>query len=194
MYDQARHSIRLAWLLAWLMHLSKFPFLVIRCCLFEFCNGAVITHWAFIMAICFWGATFSYKSYHLSDFYRLYISCKNNIGKALNYQTDLSDWYQLYINCKINIEISITLSTRYETIRSINYKTDDGYSCNHAEWVFTGGRGMVVDANPKIARTQNLPPPLDNSTLHFCPPPLKAMHWNFAPLMMYQQCISLKIS
>ena len=55
-------------------------------------------HWAFMMAICFWDseATFSYKS-HLSDCYRLYIGCKNNIGKALNYQTDLSDWYQLYI-------------------------------------------------------------------------------------------------
>ncbi len=56
------------------------------------------------------------------------------MGNALNYQTDLSDCYQLYIRCKINIEISIALSNRYETIRSIFYKTDDGYSCNHAEW------------------------------------------------------------
>ena len=92
------------------------------------------SHWAFMMVICFWEATFSYKSYHLSDCYRLYISCKNNIGKALNYQTDLSDWYQLYISCKIYIEISITLSNRYEPIRSIFYKTDDGHSCNHADW------------------------------------------------------------
>ena len=91
-------------------------------------------HWAFIMAICFWEATFRYKSYHHFDCYQLYISCKNNIGKALNYQTDLSDWYQLYISYKINIEISITLSNRYETIRSINCKTDDGYCCNHAQW------------------------------------------------------------
>ncbi len=64
-------------------------------------------------------ATFGYKSYHLSDCYRLYISCKNNIRKALNYQTDLSYWYQLYISCKINIETPITLSNQYETIRSI---------------------------------------------------------------------------
>ncbi len=70
------------------------------------------------MAICFWEATFSYKSYHLSDCYWLYISCKNNIS------------------CKINIEISITLSNQYETIRSILHKTDDGYSCNHAEWAW----------------------------------------------------------
>ncbi len=89
----------------------------------------------FMVAICFWEATFSYKSYHLSDCYRLHISCKNNIGKAQNNQTDLSDWYQLYISCKINIEISITLSKRYEIFRSIFYKTDDGYSCNHAKWV-----------------------------------------------------------
>ncbi len=88
-----------------------------------------------MMAICFWEETFSYKSYHLSDCYWLYISCKNNIGKALNYQINLSDWFQLYISCKINSEISITLSNRYETIRSLFYKTDDGYSCNHAEWV-----------------------------------------------------------
>ncbi len=53
-----------------------------------------------MMAICFWEATFSYKGYDLSDRYRLYISCKNNIGKALNYQTDLSDWNQLYISGK----------------------------------------------------------------------------------------------
>ncbi len=50
------------------------------------------SHRAFMMAICFWEAIFSYKSYHLSDCYRLYISCK------------------------INIEMSITLSNRYETI------------------------------------------------------------------------------
>ena len=62
------------------------------------------SHWAFMMAICFWEATFSYKSYDLSDCYRLYISCKNNIGKALIYQINLSDWYQLYISCKNNIE------------------------------------------------------------------------------------------
>ena len=87
-----------------------------------------------MMAICFWEATFSYKSYHLSDCYWLYISCKNNIGKASNYQTDLSDWYQLYISWKINNEIiSITLPNRYETIGSIFYRTDDGYSCNHVE-------------------------------------------------------------
>ncbi len=78
-----------------------------------------VSHWAFMMAICFWEATFGYKSYHLSDCYQLYISCKNNIRKALNYQTDLSWWYQLYISCKINIETPITLSNRYETIRSI---------------------------------------------------------------------------
>ena len=36
--------------------------------------------------------------------------CKSN---------DLSDWYQLYISCKINIETPITLSNRYETIRSV---------------------------------------------------------------------------
>ncbi len=36
----------------------------------------------------------------LSDCYRLYISCKINKGKALNYQTDLSNWYQVYISCK----------------------------------------------------------------------------------------------
>ena len=83
-----------------------------------------------MMAVCFWEATFGY---HLSDCYRLYISCKNKIGKALNYQTDLSD--QLYISCKINIEIPITLSNRYETIRSIFFTTDDGYSWNHAKWV-----------------------------------------------------------
>ncbi len=43
------------------------------------------------------------------------ISCiavaKNNIGKALNYQTDLSDLYQLYISCKNNIETAITYPT-----------------------------------------------------------------------------------
>ena len=74
-----------------------------------------------MMAICFWEATFIYKSYHLSDCYQLYmyISCKNNIRKGLNYQIDLSDWYQLYISCEINIETPITLSNRYETIRSI---------------------------------------------------------------------------
>ncbi len=106
--------------------------------LFKICSQCTKhSHWAFITAICFWEATFSYKSYHLSDCYRLYIRCKNNIGKTLNYQTELSDWYQLYISCKIKIEISITLSNRYETIRSINYKTDDGYSCNHAEWVIS---------------------------------------------------------
>ncbi len=84
-----------------------------------------ITHWAFMMAIyiCFWEATFGYKSYHLSDCYQLYISCKNNIRKAWNYQTDLSDLYQLYISCKINIETPITLSNRYETIRSIFFTT-----------------------------------------------------------------------
>ena len=93
------------------------------------------THCAFMMAICFWEATFGYKSYHLSDCYRLYISCKNNIRKALKYQTDLSDWYQLYISCKTNIETPITLSNRYETIsRNIFLTIDDGYSCNHAEW------------------------------------------------------------
>ncbi len=75
-----------------------------------------------MMALCFWEATFGYKS-------------KNNIRKALNYQTDLSDWFQLYISCKINIETPITLSNRYETIRSIFFATDDGYSCNHAELV-----------------------------------------------------------
>ncbi len=57
-------------------------------------------------ALFFWEATFSYKS---SDCYRLYVSCKNNIGKALNYQTYLSDWYQLYISCKNNIETAIQL-------------------------------------------------------------------------------------
>ena len=82
-------------------------------------------HWAFMMAICFWEATFGYKSNHLSDCCRLYISGKNNTGKALNYQTDLSDWYQLFISCKINIETPITLSNRYETIRSIFFTTDD---------------------------------------------------------------------
>ncbi len=30
---------------------------------------AFSSHWAFMMAICFWEATFSYKSYHLSDCY-----------------------------------------------------------------------------------------------------------------------------
>ncbi len=90
--------------------------------------------WTFMMAICFWEATFGYKSYHLSDCYRLYISCKNNIRKTLNYQTELSDWYQLYISCKIKIETPITLSNRYETIRSIYFTTNEGYSCNHAEW------------------------------------------------------------
>ena len=98
-------------------------------------NQWKVTHWAIMMAVCFWEATFGYKSYHFSDCYRLYISCKNNKGKALNYQTDLSDWYQLYISCKINIEIPITLSNWYETIRSIFFMTDDGYSCNHADWV-----------------------------------------------------------
>ena len=44
-----------------------------------------------------YGGNIIYKSYDLSDSYRLYISCKNNIGKALNYQIDLSDWCQLYI-------------------------------------------------------------------------------------------------
>ncbi len=85
-----------------------------------------------MMAKCFWEATFSY----LSDCIRLYISCKNNIGKVLNYQVDLSDWYQLYISYKISIETPITLSNRYEMIRSIYIfnKTADGYSCNHAEW------------------------------------------------------------
>ncbi len=57
-----------------------------------------------MMAICFWEATFSYKSYDLSDCYRLYISWKNNIGKALNYQTDLSDWYQLCISYKLTLK------------------------------------------------------------------------------------------
>ncbi len=47
-----------------------------------------------MMAICFWEATFSYQSYDLSGCFRLYISCKNNIGKALNYQSHLCDWYQ----------------------------------------------------------------------------------------------------
>ncbi len=103
-------------------------------------------------AICFWEATFSYKSYHLSDCYRLYISCKNNIGKALDYQANLSDWYQLDISCKINIEISITLSNRYETIRSIFYKTDDGYSCNHAEWVVT----TWVDGKPYLLTSRSI--------------------------------------
>ncbi len=64
-------------------------------------------HWAFMIAICFWEASFSYKSYDLSYCYRLYISSKNNIGKALNYHADLSDLYQLYISCKNNIETSI---------------------------------------------------------------------------------------
>ncbi len=76
-------------------------------------------HWAFIMAICFWEATFGYKSYHLSDCYRLYISCKNNIGKALNYQTDLSDWYQLNISCKIKVLVN-TLTLKYPLL----YPTD----------------------------------------------------------------------
>ncbi len=101
------------------------------------------THWALMMVICFWEATFSYKSNDLSDCYRLYISCKNNIGKDLNYQTDLSDWYQLYISCKINIETPITLYNRYETIRSIFYKTADGYICNHAEWACVHSLGSV---------------------------------------------------
>ncbi len=97
------------------------------------------------MAICFWEATFGCKRYHLSDCYRLYNSCKNNIRNPLNYQIDLSDWYQLYIGCKINIETPITLSNRYETIRRIFFTTDDGYSCNHAEWVGqTNFRGGVV--------------------------------------------------
>ncbi len=43
--------------------------------------------------------------------YWLYISCKNNIGKALHYQTDLSDSYQLYIICKNNIETAIPYPT-----------------------------------------------------------------------------------
>ncbi len=46
-----------------------------------------------------WEATFSYKSYDLSDCNRLYISCKKQYI-ALNYRTNLSDWYQLYISCK----------------------------------------------------------------------------------------------
>ncbi len=108
-----------------------------------------------MMAICFWEATFDYKSYHLSDCYRLYISisCKNNIRKALKYQIDLSDWYQLYISCKINIETPITLSNRYE--RSIFFMTDDGYSCNHAEWEshhakvnLLGNCGEIEDSVP----------------------------------------------
>ena len=64
--------------------------------------------------ICFWEATFSYKSNDLSDCYQLYISCKNNIGKALNYQTNLSDWYQLSIHAiswKNNIETAIPYPT-----------------------------------------------------------------------------------
>ncbi len=35
--------------------------------------------------------------------------------------------------------------------------------------IYGGGAG----ANPKIARTQNLPPPLDNRALKICPPPRK---------------------
>ncbi len=67
-------------------------------------SPGAVPNWAFMMAICFWEGTLSYKGYDLSDCYRLYISCRNNIGKALNYQTDLSDWYRLYISCKNNIE------------------------------------------------------------------------------------------
>ena len=41
-----------------------------------------------MMAICFWEATFGYKSYHLSDCYWLYISCKNNIGQGWKLQNN----------------------------------------------------------------------------------------------------------
>ncbi len=39
----------------------------------ELFEEQLLSHWAFMMAICFWEATFGYKSYHLSDCYRLYI-------------------------------------------------------------------------------------------------------------------------
>ena len=101
---------------------------------FNRCSLVGTTHWAFMMAICFCEATFSYKSYDLSDSYRLYISFKNNIGKALNCHTNLSDWYQLYISCKNNIETAITYPTDMKPWEAyfIRLLTD---SCNHAEWV-----------------------------------------------------------
>ncbi len=42
-----------------------------------------------MMAICFWEATFNYKSYDLSDWYQFYISCKNNIETAITYPTNM---------------------------------------------------------------------------------------------------------
>ena len=49
-------------------------------------------HWAFMMAICFREATFSYKSYDLSDYYRLYIRCKNNIWLIQLQPCQVSDY------------------------------------------------------------------------------------------------------
>ncbi len=59
-------------------------------------------------------ANFSCKNNDLSGWYQLYISCKNNKRKALNYKTDLSNCYQLYISCKNNIETPITYPTYME--------------------------------------------------------------------------------
>ena len=44
----------------------------------------------------------------------------------------------------LNIETPITLSNRYETIRSIFFTTDDSYSCNHAEWEYHLTQKLVV--------------------------------------------------
>ncbi len=43
--------------------------------------------------------------------------------------------FQTGISCISVAKLTLKYSSnRYETIRSIFYKTDDGYSCKHAEW------------------------------------------------------------
>ncbi len=60
------------------LYLLLFLFLFLFSFLFLTLSICKYAYWAFMMAICFWEATFRY---------RLYISCKNHTGKALNYQT-----------------------------------------------------------------------------------------------------------
>ncbi len=73
------------------------------------------SHWAFMMAICFWEATFIYKCYHLSDCYRLYISCKTIKEKP----RIIKLIFQTGISCISVAKITLKQPSRYPTIRSI---------------------------------------------------------------------------
>ncbi len=81
-----------------------------------------LTHWAFMMAISVWEATFSYKSYGPG----VYSYSKEKL-KAIF----IKPIFQTGISC-----ISVAKINGLIIQPICDHKTADSYSCNHAEWGF----------------------------------------------------------